>query len=329
MQMLTTALAQAGLFAGIAWAGVMVPRDSPTYTMNPLIAQWDSSCGLSNPANHAETRQDAVVRAWVGALELAADAWDRWSDVKPFLKELAPESHPNAGIELKANQADAAYTQFFAMSFEKETINKVEDVLKKMNTLTNVMPGKGGRPDIEMYISCNDESVGNMKCDKDLVFEVDLPDKKGSLLNFCTGFWEEPRFDVWKKAALNAKHSGNGGPGDVTQKDWERVRNIERWNAGTEAGTLFKQLTHIDWIGNTNPYDKDGKANPTEIQGWWNNAQHATNTVHGKTTMKEVYLNAESYSWYAQYGYFLRRLTPRSNPWPLAGPKMAPNSIAI
>ena len=49
------------------------------YAMNLNGVEWDASCALANPQNKKETRQDAVMVAWAGALELVSDAWDRFN----------------------------------------------------------------------------------------------------------------------------------------------------------------------------------------------------------------------------------------------------------
>lgn len=46
--------------------------------MNTHVASWDVLRNDPNHNNHGETRIDAVKSAWEGAMELAADAQDRW-----------------------------------------------------------------------------------------------------------------------------------------------------------------------------------------------------------------------------------------------------------
>ncbi len=52
------------------------------YQMNIDSVTWDKSCKDPNPSNPSETKQDFVVRGWAGALELAADAQDRFQATK-------------------------------------------------------------------------------------------------------------------------------------------------------------------------------------------------------------------------------------------------------
>lgn len=74
------------------------------YAMNLNGVQWDKSCAQPNPNQKGETRQDAVMHAWAGALELASDAWDRYNTITyPKLKEDLPYY-----LRIEINQNDPA-----------------------------------------------------------------------------------------------------------------------------------------------------------------------------------------------------------------------------
>jgi hypothetical protein len=57
------------------------------YAMDPrAVVQWEISCGAPNPQRPRETKQDAVVRAWAGALELAGYAHARFDQTERVLR---------------------------------------------------------------------------------------------------------------------------------------------------------------------------------------------------------------------------------------------------
>ncbi|KAJ5464350.1 uncharacterized protein N7458_000036 [Penicillium daleae] len=297
--------------------------------MNVEIAGWDQTCDLPNPENHGETRMDAVKRAWEGAMEMAADSWDRWEITKPKLEAIEKSgANPDYVDQLDVDIDDPGYTQFFALRWDKDFRAGIEKVLHNMNTLINSMPSQNGRPKTELYISCNDGGVAQYKCDNDIAFEVDLPNDAGSFINFCPPFWKQARFDVWKKAAASEKHSNNGGPADVSENDWETVRNLERYGFGTDASSIFHELTHASWIGNTNPL-VDGKPTPADNTGFYINSQMSKKCLSNSANCKDLVKNAESFTWYAQYGYFRRRVTPRAEIWPLWGPQQKPIVLPV
>jgi hypothetical protein len=74
-------------------------------------------------------------------------------------------------------------------------------------------------------------------------------------------------------------------------------------------------------VGNTNKQiDKDGAIQKgiDEVYGWLECALYAKR----ETVTKDFIKNADSYAWYAGYGYFARLLG--SDPWPAVGPQAKP-----
>jgi len=79
-------------------------------------------------------------------------------------------------------------------------------------------------------------------------------------------------------------------------------------------------LTHIRYVGQTNTELQNNVYidGVEETRGWLACAQMAK---RDKDEL-EAYKNADTYAWYAEYGYFRRRQV--SDPWPLVGPYSKP-----
>lgn len=114
MKNLSNILLQTSLYLGLAQAAAC-PRGSSSdstssYEMNVEIAGWDVTCDLPNPDNHGETRMDAVKRAWEGAMEMAADSWDRWEITKPKLETIEKSgANPDYVDQLDVDIDDPGY----------------------------------------------------------------------------------------------------------------------------------------------------------------------------------------------------------------------------
>lgn len=80
------------IFPGIAYGATLRARAPDPFVMNLAAVDFDQSCSDKNPVNDKETKQDAVVRAWGGALELAADAKKRYGETKTALQAHTPPS---------------------------------------------------------------------------------------------------------------------------------------------------------------------------------------------------------------------------------------------
>ena len=59
--------------------------------------------------------------------------------------------------------------------------------------------------------------------------------------------------------------------------------------------------------------------NPPELYGWYECAERAASSDYGDERFVE---NADSYAWYAEYGYFKDRLG--ADHWPSQGPHKKP-----
>jgi hypothetical protein len=94
------------------------------------------------------------------------------------------------------------------------------------------------------------------------------------------------------------------------------------------ASSIFHELTHASWIGNTNPL-VDGKPTPADNTGFYINSQMSKKCLSNSANCKDLVKNAESFTWYAQYGYFRRRVTPRAEIWPLWGPQQKPIVLPV
>jgi hypothetical protein len=118
MKSLSIFLLQSSLYLGLAQAAACprgsTPDSTPSYVMNVEIAGWDQTCDLPNPENHGETRMDAVKRAWEGAMEMAADSWDRWEITKPKLEAIEKSgANPDYVDQLDVDIDDPGYDSFF------------------------------------------------------------------------------------------------------------------------------------------------------------------------------------------------------------------------
>ena len=94
------------IFPTIAYGATIKARAPDNhYVMNIHAFSWHESCADKNPANDQETKQDAVVRAWGGALELAADSKDRFGKTRAMLTKETP---PAGMTKILVNRDDPA-----------------------------------------------------------------------------------------------------------------------------------------------------------------------------------------------------------------------------
>ena len=83
------------------------------FQMDLSIVQWDQSCGAPSPfispwnSDPGDTKQDAVARAWAGAMELAQDAQVRFNLIKSNLDK-AGNNLPNVVDLLAMDKFDPA-----------------------------------------------------------------------------------------------------------------------------------------------------------------------------------------------------------------------------
>ena len=66
------------------------PSPFKKFKFNGNAVKWDQTCNDPNPGwkkyNQQETKQEAVIRAWEGAMELLADAQTRFAATKRIAK---------------------------------------------------------------------------------------------------------------------------------------------------------------------------------------------------------------------------------------------------
>lgn len=76
---------------------------------------------------------------------------------------------------------------------------------------------------------------------------------------------------------------------------------------------MYHEISHIQWVGNTNKHVQkttNGKQtfeqDPDEIYSW-DETNLKAKKVLGQNNPTEITENADSYAWYAGYGYFCNK----------------------
>jgi hypothetical protein len=87
--------------SGSAYAALLPRVDDNLYKMNIGGVTWDRTCSLINTAGHTETRMQAIIRAWGGALELAADRLTQTSATLSQSHGNAPSTNQKLEIALR------------------------------------------------------------------------------------------------------------------------------------------------------------------------------------------------------------------------------------
>ncbi|KAJ5899533.1 hypothetical protein N7495_004277 [Penicillium taxi] len=305
-------------------AGLGVPKRDSQYVMNQNGITWDSSCSDPNPQNVQETKRAAVQRAWVGALELISVTWTRfntktWPTVRQEKLSLAAQQRinqqdPGSVVVLDLHISPIQcwwltigldrYVQLFALESSTAGTTQIRSILQNLASQLNSNPGTNGRiAGTPVTISCLDSFVYDEEefCDTDWATTRSFPNEASSTINFCPLFFELPRFDKMK----------NRSPDEI------RAEYHDEDYDGTDALTIMHEATHLWWIGPTNyGFDEEyGLVECAELA--WNCGSPISDSPH-------VIMNADTYGWYGEYGYFVQKgvnnLWPPSQPQPVQLP---------
>lgn len=106
----------------------------------------------------------------------------------------------------------SSYAQFFKFNWEAQNLDFMAKIWRTMNTGINAQPGTGGRPK-NAYVKLLCQSVhipfstGVDECTmgNNIITRNEnnaAGTYQGTYMNFCDGFFSQPRFDVRKAAAL-------------------------------------------------------------------------------------------------------------------------------
>jgi hypothetical protein len=82
-----------------------------TYQMDTTIVNWDLTCNADSPSigpwtgDPGQKKMEVVARAWAGAMELAADADNRFTLIRPYLDDLEGKA-PNPAWKLIIDTID-------------------------------------------------------------------------------------------------------------------------------------------------------------------------------------------------------------------------------
>ena len=224
--------------------GSRVARRDPNanFQMNINSVTWGPGCNDVNPAEQSETKQDAIIRAWAGALELAQDAQARFRLTKQNLAPVSPRQSPSPLQKLQVRQLDPAYVQFFKLDWTDGVMINIMGLWDRMNHGINAEPGTAGRPPKpggEINISCETHwdpfGQGNNECDGAYAVtrnnrDFSTGNRQSSALNFCDRFFYQDRFDVFK--TLTAPGSREGDAGNPI--DYYRARDLT-YQDGTDG----------------------------------------------------------------------------------------------
>ncbi|KAF4626444.1 hypothetical protein G7Y89_g11716 [Cudoniella acicularis] len=315
------------------------------YQMDANVVQWDASCNVLNPVidpwhgDPGETKFEAVARAWAGAMELAADAQARFNLIKPIM-DAGGNNKPREQFLLQIDAMDPGYLQFFRGSWDPRVTNEVERIL---NNVRNVLTFTQGSPfalrntmdpQYAITVSCNNQDPvcainGGIIPSAVTSQQVDTRvASTGAWINICDAFFNAPRFDKKKIGAImQAQPAGTPGQTFPDLDYWLAARQLEKSSpnyndatGSTDALIIFHEMTHIRYVGQTNTELQNGIyiQGALETRGWFACAQMAQTD----SDSVEAYKNADTYAWYAEYGYFVRRL--QSDPWPHVGPLSKP-----
>ncbi|KAF2686410.1 hypothetical protein K458DRAFT_402871 [Lentithecium fluviatile CBS 122367] len=321
------------------------PRVNQQNWKFPLKAVlWDNSClqPVPNPpSGTAPTKSKVILGALNGALELIADAKDR---MEQTYQTLSVEDGPTTVQKLQVDQNDPAYVQYFKNDYGKDRLDRIRETFNRMSAVTNQL-GQGLRPagrDGQIAFTCN-----NNECkEKGTAFtqESDLR-ATSTIINICDLFFEFETFEdrkMWLKMTQE-EWSKRAFEGKVPEGKMRSLSKMEFGGRGTNASkfrlqtakVLVHELSHVVWIGNTNPFNKQiGGLKPPEVYGWFKAAEYAANQPNYND---DTYTrNADSYAWYAEYGWWVRALrsSPRTalsgngDPWPAAGDRQKPVQAA-
>lgn len=106
---------------------------------------WHPSCKFPSPADPTESKQDAVVHAWAGALEIAADALDRFTTTQQLLANSDPIRGPSPLINFKIKANEPGYVQLFKLDRTQSVMSNIMGLWKRMNGGINMDPGTASR----------------------------------------------------------------------------------------------------------------------------------------------------------------------------------------
>ncbi|KAJ5171742.1 hypothetical protein N7492_004335 [Penicillium capsulatum] len=170
----------------------------------------------------------------------------------------------------------------FALDWSPEGVEKITHVLSNFKQMANADPGTNGRrveAQSKLAISCPQK--GEKDCDE----EDDIA------------------------VTINQQNDGqpvvDGQNGDELQ---HKVRTLflDDQYAGTDANQVFHEMTHLWWIGPTNWDVARGLAQEEEY-GFMECADLAANGGCVRFDNPDVVWNADHYSWYAEYGYWVEK----------------------
>lgn len=337
------------------------PNDAPVYVMNPEAVEFHDSCLAKNPKNDAETKQDFIQRAWASALEMAAAAQTRFTDTRSKVGDHGDAPMSLLLMRMILDASDPGYVQFFKLDYTASTVLYGRQIWSGITGSINKKPGDGPRPaNNQINIICGpveklepswEDSCKYNPQGKVIAGTRSSKDQNSNTLYICDTFFERDRFDLLKAATEPGAAPDQNG---VTAVVFNKVRQLEG-QQGTDgksrslpslpfplplssplsfpsisttltpspAQTLLHEWTHLWWIGPTNSIVNANVAqpvqNPPEVYGWYECASLAARSDYADKGFVE---NADSYAWYAEYGYLKDRLG--ADHWPSQGPHEKP-----
>ncbi|KAJ5893223.1 SGNH hydrolase [Penicillium taxi] len=196
--------------------------------------------------------------------------------------------------------SSTAWNRFNTVTWPRIKQTQLTEDAQQYIYLHDPGPGKNGRPkDAELEISCADtweEEDGSDACMNSagtgsVAWTDSDSDEETSTINFCPSFWAQPRFDKLKS--------------ESAAKIQSRYQDMDYM--GTDALVVIHELTHLWWIGPTN-------AEVDEVYGFVQGTELAWNCGMPEPNNEEVVENADTYAFYAEYGYW--RAKGIDNLWP-------------
>ena len=226
--------------------GSRIARRNPDaqFQMNINSVTWDPGCNDVNPEKQSETKQDAIIRAWAGALELAQDAQIRFQVTKQILTLVGSRQTPSPLQKLQVRQLDPAYGQFFKLDWTDGVMVNIKGLWDRMNNGINAEPGTAGRPPKpggELRIFCKSHwdpfGLGKDECNGAYAVtrnhrDLSTGNYTSSGTNFCDGFFRQDSFDVLKAVTAPGSHEQGHG---IHPIDFYRARDLTELDDGTDG----------------------------------------------------------------------------------------------
>lgn len=218
----------------------------------------------------------------------------------------------------------------------------IKSTLDILNTRPHADQGQSGRPAGsrgQIFISCKDsyQDEGSSKCEMGSFGGTQSHESVNvaSKIEICPAFFHQPRFDLLKSAAAGRRstreyqlilsemfkdpdhgecdkdYEGSDGKSTPWDHGWTFMLTVVLYL--NVAGVLLHEMSHVWWLGATNApsFQNNQWTVPVpEEYGYVNCADLAWNNQHDT---KLFVKNADTYMWYAEYGYWL---THYRDTWP-------------